>query len=61
MSRQQTRFIVQYVYAFYTKNYIYFLTNQPNDIEQNKFRSLKLFDFVEIVPIRLFEHIRKSL
>ncbi|CAF1166098.1 unnamed protein product [Adineta steineri] len=34
MSRQQTTFIVQYIYSFYTKNYIYFLTNQPNDNEQ---------------------------
>ena len=37
MSRQQTRFIVQYIYAFYTKNFIYFITNQPNDIEQKYF------------------------
>jgi hypothetical protein len=37
MSRQQTTFIVQYIYSFYTKNYIYFLTNQPNDLEQNSF------------------------
>jgi hypothetical protein len=37
MSRQQTKFIVQYIYSFYTKNYIYFLTNQPNDIEQKNF------------------------
>jgi len=34
MPRQQTSFIVQYIYSFYTKNYIYFLTNQPNDIDQ---------------------------
>jgi hypothetical protein len=34
MPRQQTTFIVQYIYSFYTKNYIYFLTNQPNDIDQ---------------------------
>jgi hypothetical protein len=39
MSRQQTTFIVQYIYGFYTKNYIYFLTNQPNDIEQTNFQS----------------------
>ncbi|CAF3744671.1 unnamed protein product [Rotaria sordida] len=37
MSRQQTRFIVQYIYSFYTNNYIYFITNQPNDIEQKYF------------------------
>jgi hypothetical protein len=37
MSRQQTKFIVQYIYSFYTKNYVYFLTNQPNDIEQTIF------------------------
>ncbi|CAF2390973.1 unnamed protein product [Rotaria sp. Silwood2] len=37
MSRQQTRFIVQYIYSFYTDNYIYFITNQPNDIEQKYF------------------------
>lgn len=37
MSRQQTRFIVQYMYAFDTENYIYFITNQPNDIEQKYF------------------------
>jgi hypothetical protein len=37
MSRQQTTFIVQYISSFYTKNYIYFLTNQPNDIEQKIF------------------------
>jgi len=37
MSRQQTTFIVQYIYSFYTKNYIYFLTNQPDDIEQKDF------------------------
>ncbi|CAF3914216.1 unnamed protein product, partial [Rotaria magnacalcarata] len=36
MSRQQTRFIVQYIYSFYTENYIYFITNQPNDIEQKQ-------------------------
>jgi hypothetical protein len=34
MPRQQATFIVQYIYSFYTKNYIYFLSNQPNDIEQ---------------------------
>jgi hypothetical protein len=34
MPRQQTTFIVQYIYSFYTKNYIYFLTNQPNDIDE---------------------------
>jgi len=34
MPRQQITFIVQYIYSFYTKNYIYFLTNQPNDIDQ---------------------------
>ncbi|CAF4624203.1 unnamed protein product, partial [Rotaria sp. Silwood2] len=34
MPRQQTTFIVQYIYTFYTKNYIYFITNQPNDIDQ---------------------------
>jgi len=34
MPRQQTTFIVQYIYSFYTKNYVYFLTNQPNDIDQ---------------------------
>jgi hypothetical protein len=34
MPRQQTTFIVQYIYSFYTKNSIYFLTNQPYDIEQ---------------------------
>jgi hypothetical protein len=34
MPRQQTTFIVQYIYSFYTKNSIYFLTNQPNDIDQ---------------------------
>ena len=34
MSRQQTTFIVQYIHSFSTKNYIYFLTNQPNDVEQ---------------------------
>jgi hypothetical protein len=34
MPRQQTTFIVQYIYSFYTKNYIYFLTNQPSDIDQ---------------------------
>jgi hypothetical protein len=39
MPRQQTTFIVQYISAFYTKNYIYFLTNQPNDIEQTNFQS----------------------
>jgi len=39
MSRQQTTFIVQYIYSFYTKNYVYFLTNQPNDIEQINFQT----------------------
>ncbi|CAF0881225.1 unnamed protein product [Adineta steineri] len=34
MPRQQTTFIVQYIYSFYRGNYIYFLTNQPSDIEQ---------------------------
>ena len=37
MLRQQTKFIVQYIYSFYTKNFIYFITNQPNDIEQEYF------------------------
>jgi hypothetical protein len=39
MSRQQTTFIVQYIYSFSTKNYIYFLTNQPDDIEQKIFHT----------------------
>ena len=39
MSRQQTTFIVQYISSFYTKNYIYFLTNQPDDIEQKNFQT----------------------
>ncbi|UJR35034.1 hypothetical protein I4U23_027810 [Adineta vaga] len=34
MPRQQTTFIVQYIYSFYQKNYIYFLTNQPHDLDQ---------------------------
>ncbi len=34
MPRQQITYIVQYIYSFYTKNYIYFLTNQPNEIDQ---------------------------
>ncbi|CAF4809109.1 unnamed protein product [Rotaria sp. Silwood1] len=34
MPRQQITFIVQYIYTFYTNNYIYFITNQPNDIDQ---------------------------
>ena len=34
MPRQQTKFIVQYIYSFYTDNYIYFITNQPNDFDQ---------------------------
>ena len=34
MPRLQTTFIVQYIYSFYTQNYIYFITNQPNDIDQ---------------------------
>ncbi|CAF1643535.1 unnamed protein product, partial [Adineta ricciae] len=34
MPRQQTTFIVQYIYSFYQKNYIYFLTNQPTDVDQ---------------------------
>ena len=32
MSRQQATFIVQYIYSFSTNYYIYFLTNQPNDL-----------------------------
>lgn len=35
MPRQQASFIVQYVYAFSTSNYVYFLSNQPSDIETN--------------------------
>ena len=34
MPRQQATFIVQYVYAFKTSHYVYFLANQPNDLEQ---------------------------
>ncbi|UJR10757.1 hypothetical protein I4U23_014945 [Adineta vaga] len=37
MSRQQTTFIVQYIYSFYTKNYIYFITNQPYDLGHTNF------------------------
>jgi len=37
MPRQQTTFIVQYIYSFYSENYIYFVTNQPNDIDQTNF------------------------
>ena len=39
MSRQQTTFIVQYITSFTTNNYIYFLTNQPNDIEQKSIQT----------------------
>ena len=35
MPRQQLTFIVQYIYSFYTDDYIYFLTNQPTDIDQS--------------------------
>ena len=34
MPRQQTSFIVQYIYSFYTNNYIYYLTNQLRDTDQ---------------------------
>ena len=34
MPRQQTTFIVQYIHAFTSRHYIYFLTNQPNDSDQ---------------------------
>ncbi|CAF3473695.1 unnamed protein product [Rotaria socialis] len=34
MPRQQTTFIIQYIHSFYTENYVYFVTNQPNDIDQ---------------------------
>ena len=33
MPRQQTSFIVQYVFAFQTENFLYFLTRQPNEFE----------------------------
>jgi plexin A len=31
LPRQQATFIVQYIFAFQTNNYVYFVTNQPNE------------------------------
>lgn len=33
MPRQQTSFIVQYLHAFQSKDFLYFLTRQPNEFE----------------------------
>lgn len=44
MPRQQANFVVQYVYTFQTSNYIYFVSNQPNDLDERS-RTTKLIRF----------------
>lgn len=36
LRRQQLTYIVQYIYSFSTTNYIYFVTNQPNEHDQTQ-------------------------